>query len=57
MTVHFTREQIEFIMQKTGSEDPNEAIEIFCNILRQERVDASEMPKYLTKLMARDKGR
>lgn len=57
MTVHFTKEQIEYLMKKTGSEDPNEAMEIFSLIIREERIDPSKMPTYVNKLMERDKGR
>lgn len=53
-TVHFTREQVEFLMLKTGADDPDEALEIFSLAIRKESVDPTQMPLYVKKLMERE---
>jgi hypothetical protein len=53
-TVHFTREQVEFLMRKTGADDPEEALEIFSVIIRSENIEPTKMPLYIKKLMERE---
>lgn len=57
MTVHFTREQIDYLMRKTGSEDPEEAMEVFVGLMTREGIPTSKIPVYLNKLMERDRGK
>lgn len=57
MTVHFTRDQIEYIVKKTGCDDPNDAMETFIAIITEERVQHDKIHVYLKKLMERDRGR
>lgn len=53
-TVRFTKEQVKFLMRKTGSDDPNEAIDIFSQIIKLENIDPSKMITYLNKLMEKE---
>jgi hypothetical protein len=57
VTIHFTREQIEYLMRVTSSKDPEEAMEIFSLVIKEEGIDPSRMTLYLDKLLERDKGR
>lgn len=50
----FTKEQVEYLMDKTGADDPYEAIDIFAVALRDERVDPNKLMAYLTRLMLKD---
>jgi hypothetical protein len=52
--INFTKKQIAYLMEKTGSEDPNEAVEVFAVILQREHIDPTKMIAYLNKLMAKD---
>lgn len=54
MSVQFTKKQVEYLMKKTGSDDPNEAIDIFADLIADERVDPTQMPLYVNKLMEKD---
>lgn len=53
-SVQFTKKQVEYLMQKTGAEDPDEAIEIFAYLITGEKIDPSKMPLYVNKLMDKD---
>lgn len=53
-TVHFTKEQVEYLMIKTGADDPDEALEIFATLIRRENIEATKMPFYIKKLMEKE---
>lgn len=53
-SVKFTRKQVEYLMTKTGANDPDEAIELFMVIISEERIDPSQIPTYVKKLMDKD---
>lgn len=55
--VHFDTEQLQYLVGKTGAEDPSEAVEIFMEIIRSERVDPFKIEVYLQRLMEMDKTR
>lgn len=52
-SVHFTKEQIVFLLKVTGASTPNEAVEILVSIMQAERIDPTQMPIYIKKLMER----
>ncbi len=51
-TVHFTKEQIEYLMDKLDADDPDDALEVLARIMKIENIDPSKMPLYLKKLMS-----
>lgn len=53
-SVQFTKKQVEYLMRKTGAEEPDEAIEIFMVIISNERIDPTKIPLYMKKLMDKD---
>lgn len=57
MKVHFTREQIEFLMDAFECSDPQESMQKFMDLLGLEGVDPAKAPSYLVRLMARLEGR
>lgn len=57
MKVHFTKEQIEFLMDKLGCEDPHESMQLFMDILGSEGIDPTQAPTYLKRLMMREERR
>lgn len=52
--VQFTSQQVEYLMEKTGAESPEEAIEVFITIIESERIDPAQINAYLDTLMSRD---
>lgn len=55
--VHFDMEQIQYLVVKTGADDPSQAVEIFMEIIRSEKVDPFKIEVYLQRLMEMDKTR
>ena len=53
-SINFSKEQIKYLMDKTGANSPQEAIEIFAIILRTEYIDISKMIICVNKLMNKD---
>ena len=53
-SVKFTKKQIEYLMNKTGTDDPQEAVEIFIGIIKDEKMDPLKMPLYINKIMERE---
>ncbi|MCX9024659.1 MAG: hypothetical protein OIN85_01020 [Candidatus Methanoperedens sp.] len=53
-TVSFSKRQIEYLIKKTGADNPQEAIEIFALIIRDERIEPTRMLLYLNKVMEKD---
>jgi len=51
VTVTFTREHLEFLMMKTSTNDPDEALEIYAAAIKKEGVDPTKMIVYLKRLM------
>ena len=56
-SVKLTREQINFIIDKTGIPDRDRAIEYFAEIMIMERVHPYKMAEVVDKMMARDRKR
>ena len=54
VSVKFTKKQVDYLIQKTGANDPDEAIEIFMAIITGEQVDPSKTAIYVKKLMDKD---
>lgn len=52
--IHFDRAQVDYLMKKTGAEDASQAVEVFMNIIRIEKVDPFKIEVYLTRLMEMD---
>lgn len=53
--IHFDREQVDYLMGKTGETDPSSAIEAFMEAARAEKVDPFKIEQYLKRLMEMDK--
>lgn len=53
-SVYFNKEQIDYLMFKTGSSDAREAVEIFAILIKEENVDPMQMPLYVDKMMEKD---
>lgn len=53
-SVQFTKKQVEYLMQKTGADSPDEAVEIFMVIISGENIDPTKIPIYVKKLMDKD---
>jgi hypothetical protein len=53
--IHFDREQIEYLIEKTGEEDVSRAVEVFMEATRKEKVDPFKIEAYLKRLMEMDK--
>ena len=54
MKVHFSIEQIKYLMVKLGITDPDEAIDKFAEMIQKENIDPAKIPDYLDKLMKKD---
>ncbi len=52
--IHFDREQVNYLIKKTGQEDPQAAVEAFANLIRLENIDPFKMHEYLKRLMEKD---
>ena len=55
--IHFDRAQVDYLIEKTGADDASEAIEIFMEVIKIEKVDPFKIEQYLTRLMEMDKTR
>jgi len=54
-SVQFTKEQVQYLMNRLGVSTTEEAMEMFATAIRQEGVDPTKMPLYVNKLMEMDK--
>lgn len=52
--VHLTKEQIEYLLMKTGAQSTQEAFELLSAAMVAEKVDPLRMPEYLNKMMEKD---
>jgi hypothetical protein len=55
--IHFDREQIDYLLWKTGEDDTSLAVEMFMDAVRKEKVDPFKIEQYLARLMEMDKGK
>lgn len=53
--IHFDRQQVDYLIEKTGADDASQAIEIFMQAVRIEKVDPFKIEAYLKRLMEMDK--
>lgn len=53
-SVQFTKKQVEYLMDKTGADSPDEAIETFMVIISEEHIDPTQIQAYVKKLMDKD---
>jgi len=53
-SINFTRQEVEYLMVKTGASSFNEALEIFSKLIQMERINPEKMPEYVRKLMEKD---
>lgn len=52
--INFTKKHVEYLMDKLGADEPQEAIDTFAEAIKKERVDPGDMIMYLTRLMEKD---
>ena len=53
--INFTRDQVSYLMHKTGADEPQEAVDIFGKLLKECSVDPYKVHDYLKRLMEMDK--
>lgn len=54
-SIHFSKKEVEYLVEKTGEDDPQKAVELFATIIKSEGIEPMKMMEYLKLLMARDK--
>jgi len=54
MNISFTVEQINYLMIKLGTKDPDEALDIFTRLIQEVNADPAKIPQYLDHLMKAD---
>ena len=52
-----THEQLAYIIDKTGIQDPKQAIERFAELMKMEGIPPRKIVKVVTKLMERERNR
>ena len=52
--VQFTKEQVKYLLKKTGASDAQEAVQLFMKIIKEEKVDVAKTQEYLNRLMDMD---
>lgn len=53
--IHFSKTEVEYLIVKTGEEDPHKAVELFATIIKSEGIEPLKMVTYLRALMERDR--
>jgi hypothetical protein len=53
-SVKFTKKQVEYLIERLGIDDPNEALDAFIRIMSEENIDPNKAPLYVDKLMGKD---
>lgn len=54
-TISLSKEEIDFIVEKTAVPDKQGAIEYFAYLMMLEKINIKEMPKVVRKMMQRDR--
>ena len=52
--IHFSKREVEYLIEKTGDDDPHKALETFLSIAKSEGVEPTRALDYLKILMERD---
>lgn len=52
--IQFDRAQVDYLMEKTGATEPQEAVEIFAKLIRELQIDPHKMHAYLKRMMEMD---
>lgn len=52
--IHFTRSQVDYLIEKTGETEAGQAIEVFATIIQSEGINPLKMLEYLDRLMEKD---
>ena len=52
--INFDREQVDYLIEKTGEADASAAVEIFMEAIRFNKVDPFKIEAYLKRLMEMD---
>jgi hypothetical protein len=52
--IRLNKDQVAFIMEKTGSNTLQEAVEYMAELMMQERVNPAKMPSYIAKMMQKE---
>lgn len=52
--IHFDREQVDYLIKKTGEDDAHKAVEVFAKLIKELGIDPFKMQIYLKRLMEMD---
>ena len=52
--ISLSGKQVKYLMEKTGAETPEEAMEMFAVAMHAEKVDPEKMPIYIKAMMEKE---